>query len=160
MRYCIDTSGLTHGWRDYYPPDIFPALWKDIEGLIDSGGLISTEEVLKELEIGGDDLYQWALKRTHMFLPLDADIQIAVSSILAHPEHSKLIHPHSYSQTDADPFVIATAQVKGCAVISNEKLMLSPSPTKTKIPNVCQDLGIKHLSFLEFVRAEGWIYKR
>jgi hypothetical protein len=122
--------------------------------------LISTEEVLKELEIGGDELYQWASKRTHMFLPLNAEIQIAVSSILAHPEHSKLIHPHSYAQTDADPFVIATAQVKGCAVISNEKLMLSPSPTRTKIPNVCQDLGIKHLSFLEFVRAEGWVYKR
>lgn len=160
MRYCIDTSGLTNGWKNY-SPDFLPDLWKDIEDLIDGGGLISAEEVLRELEVGGDDLYQWALKRPVMFVPsADIGIQQAVAQILSNPEHAKLIPLNSTAKTIADPYVIATAKVQGCTVISNERLQLSPSPNKTKIPNVCQDLGITHLTFLEFIKAQGWIYKR
>ncbi len=158
MIYCIDTSALVDGWRDFYPPDVFPALWQDIEELIDIGELISCDEVKAEIATG-DTLDDWASKRPQMFVPLDKDIQIALSSILSHPEHCKLVKPKAI-RTDADPFVIATAQVKGCTVISNEKLRPSPSPTKNWIPNVCKDLDIRHLSFLQFIREQGWIYKR
>jgi Domain of unknown function (DUF4411) len=156
--YCIDTSALIDGWRDFYPPDVFPALWQDIEELIEAGVLISCEEVKTELAIG-DSLDDWASNRPNMFLPLDADTQLALASILSHPEHRKLVKPQA-TKTDADPFVIATAQVKNCTVVSNEKLRSSPSPTKNWIPNVCRDLGIRHLSFLELIRERGWIYKR
>lgn len=94
-----------------------------------------------------------------MFVPLDANIQSALAGILSHPEHRKLVKPNAI-KTDADPFVIATAQVKGCTVVSNEKFRTGPSPTKNWIPNVCRDLGIRHLSFLELMRELGWIYKR
>jgi len=70
-----------------------------------------------------------------MFVPLDADIQKAVHSILSHPEHGKLVDPNAIV-TDADPFVIATARVKGCAVVSSKKLMGGYSTKRTKIPNV------------------------
>src|ERR1044072_3330722 len=90
--------------------DIFAALWQDIDGLIYSGDLIACEVVLQELEIGDDDVYQWARRRPRMFIPLDADIQLAASNILAHPEHCKLVKKHA-TRTDADPFVIATALV-------------------------------------------------
>lgn len=158
MIYCIDTSALVDGWRDFYPPDVFPALWQDIEDLIDSGNLISCEEVKREIS-KGDDLETWAFKRLQMFVPLDAAIQLALSSILSHPEHSKLVKPNAI-ETDADPFVIATAQVKNSTVISSEKFQFDYSPRRTKIPNVCRDLGVRHLSFLEFIREQGWIYKR
>jgi Domain of unknown function (DUF4411) len=156
LKYSLDTSGLLKGWKEAYPPDIFAALWQDIDGLIYSGDLIACEVVLQELEVGDDDVYQWA-RRPRMFVPLDADIQLAVNNILSHPEHCKLVKRHA-TRTDADPFVIATALVKDCAVISSEILMMSPSPHKTKIPNVCRDLGIRHLTFLEFIREQGWKY--
>jgi len=129
-----------------------------MEELIDDGKLISCEEVRTEIA-PGDGLDDWASKRPKMFVPLDADIQVALASILSHPEHCKLVKTKAI-KTDADPFVIATAQVKGCAVVSNEKLLLDFSPTKTRIPNVCRDLGVRHLSFLEFIREQSWIYKR
>ena len=159
MKYCIDTSGLTHIWRDFYPPDIFPALWSDIETCITDGLLIAPDEVLEELRKGHDDLLEWAENRTDLFVRHSEEIQNIVTSILAHPEHVKLIYSkHADFYTDADPFVIATAKVYGLKVISNESLLLSPSPNKTKIPNVCADLGVEHLSVLDFIREQGWTY--
>ena len=159
MKYSIDTSALLTGWKETYPPDIFSVLWQDIDELIDSGDLIASEEVLKELEVGDDDVYHWACRRPRMFVPLDSDIQLVANRILAHPEHCKLVKQNAI-RTDADLFVIATAFVKGCAVVSSEILMISPSPYKTKIPNVCRDWGIRHLSFLEFIREQHWRYER
>jgi hypothetical protein len=159
LKYCIDTSGLTFGWRHHYPPDIYPSLWRDIEGAINDGTLIAPDEVLEELKRGGDDLYDWVRTKNGFFVPHDADVQAAVSAILADPEHAKLLYTQNATGiVIADPFVIAAAQVHSCAVISNETLMLNPSPRKTKIPNVCAALGVPHVSLLEFIRAQGWKY--
>lgn len=74
MIYCIDTSSLIHGWNEKYPPEVFSSLWSDIENLINNGDLVSTEEVLMELNAGNDDLSVWASKQSKLFLPLDSKI--------------------------------------------------------------------------------------
>lgn len=151
MKYCIDTSGLTHIWRDFYPPSIFPSLWGDIEQCISDGLLIAPDEVLEELKRGDDDLLEWARVRTDLFVRHTEDIQNIVTSILADPEHVKLIYSkHADIYTDADPFVIAAARVHGCKVISNERLLLTPSPNITKIPNVCARARLAILASLAF----------
>jgi hypothetical protein len=158
LRYCIDTSALSFGWRRHYPPVNFPSLWADIESYIDDGSLIAPDEVLEELKRGGDALYDWVRTKSGFFVPHDEAVQNVVTAILANPEHAKLL----YSQTApnivvADPFVIAAAKVHSCAVISSETFQ-SPSPNKTKIPNVCADLGIEHISLLEFIQRQGLVY--
>lgn len=159
MKYCLDTSALTTAWRYHYPPNVFPSLWRDIDTCIESGLLVAPDEVLEELEIGGDALYDWATKRPSLFIPPDRDIQNMVSSILAHPEHVKLLYSkHATSTVIADPFVIATAKIHACTVVSGEVFQSSYSPNKTKIPNVCADLDIEHLSVIEFIYERGWIY--
>jgi hypothetical protein len=55
--YCLDSSALIDAWVRKYPPDFLPSLWKGIEDFITNGTLVSPEEVLLELERGGDDLY-------------------------------------------------------------------------------------------------------
>lgn len=158
MKYCIDTSGLTFGWR-HHPRSNFPSLWNDIETTITRGLLIAPDEVLQELKRGGDDLYDWACTQYGLFIPPDPDIQSEVSAILANPDHAKLLYTQTATNlVVADPFVIATARVHGCTVISGEALMLTPSPRKNKIPNVCADLNIPHISFVEFVKQQGWSY--
>lgn len=130
-----------------------------MEGFINDGSLIAPEEVLEELKRGGDDLYEWARNKNGFFVPHDVDIQNLVSTILAHPEHSKLLYTQTATTLAiADPFVIATAKVHSCTVISNETLMLSPSPKKTKIPNVCADMGVEHISLKEFIQRQSLVY--
>jgi len=80
VKYSVDTSALLDGWRRYYPPDVFPPVWKKLDELIEDKILVASEEVLLELRRKDDDVYEWARVRSHMFVPTaDEEIQRAVS---------------------------------------------------------------------------------
>ena len=50
MVYSIDTSAILDGHNRYYPPDVFPKLWENLQVLINNGKLRAVGLVLKELE--------------------------------------------------------------------------------------------------------------
>ncbi len=47
---CIDTCALIDMRRIHYPPDVFPGVWDDIEGLISRELLIAPKDVFDELK--------------------------------------------------------------------------------------------------------------
>jgi hypothetical protein len=69
--YCIDTSAILDGWVRYYPIDSFPGLWMNLDELIDAGRLVTSDEVLRELEAKEDEALKWAKGRPKLFVPLD-----------------------------------------------------------------------------------------
>lgn len=152
MIYCIDTSALMDAWARWYPRDVFPTLWDNLDSLIEDGRLISSEEVLQELERKeGDALHQWARHRSRLFAPLDEGIQRAVSVIMAN--HPRLVDGRT-GKSYADPFVIATAQVRKSTVVTGERP--TGNPNRPKIPDVCKRLGIRCISFTDLIRQERW----
>jgi len=154
--YCIDTNALIDIHNHYYPPDIFPGLWKDIEELVNQGVLIAPGEVFSEICAKDDGLAKWVIaKKSKMIIALDTDqIQIVQSIVKNFPG---LI---DYNRTipDADPFVIALAKCRSWSVITSEKP--SNSIVKPKIPNVCKSLNVKCIKILDFFRESGLIYVR
>lgn len=161
MIFCIDTSSLIHGWNEKYPPEIFASLWNDIENLIKSGDLVSTEEVLMELNAGNDDLSIWASKQSDFFLPLDNQVQAEAATILADPINSKVLDQKKVGKNEADIWVIATAKVNNFAVITDEKYVQPidvPNARKISIRNVCENESIPHFNFLEFIKECKWKY--
>ena len=154
MIYSIDTSALLDGWVRYYPPDIFPSLWTNLEFLIDTQKLIAIEEVLVELKKKDDEVYKWAYKHHHMFMPIDNQIQTAVSNILN--DYERLVDT-SKNRSTCDPFVIALAQVTGCVVVTGERA--TGNLKKPRIPDVCVELGIESINLLQLIRKEGWIFR-
>ena len=122
------------------------------------GKIIAPDEVKRELdEFGVDELAKWCNGFPHFFQPEDTDMQFEVSAIMAHPEHSKLLNVKSTSKYCADVWVIALAKVRRLIVINEEKIMNpDPNSKKNKIPNVCKDLGIDYMTFLEYVRLQSW----
>jgi hypothetical protein len=68
LPYCIDTSAILDGWKRYYPPDVFPSLWTNLEVLIASAELIAPDEVLHELA-GNDEVLRWAKARMGCLFP-------------------------------------------------------------------------------------------
>ena len=58
--FCIDTCALIDLRRSYYPPDVFPGLWADIESLISRGLLVAPKEVFDELKGVDDEILKWA----------------------------------------------------------------------------------------------------
>jgi len=152
MTYCIDTSALMDAWVRWYPQEIFPTLWNYLDHLIDDERLISSEEVLGELERKeGDSLYQWAKERASLFLPLDNAVQTRVISIMG--KHPRLVDGRT-GKSHADPFVIATAQVTQSALVTGEKA--TGAISRPKIPDVCKDLNVRCIGFTELIREEKW----
>jgi Domain of unknown function (DUF4411) len=152
MAYCFDTSSLLECWSRSYPPDIFPGLWRNLDDLITRQQILCPDEVRVELERQEDDLSRWVKLRPHMFVPLDDVIQSATSAVL---EQHPLLMKATKNRNGADPFVIATARVKGFTVVTEEK---GGTATRPKIPSVCESLGVPCINVLGFIRANGWSF--
>ena len=149
--YSLDTSAFLNSWRKYYPPDLFPMLWQNIEASVDNGILIAVDEVLVELEKKDDEVCEWARRHQPMFRTPEEPIQRAVTGILA--VHPRLVDTRR-NRSGADPFVIALAQVNTCTVVTYE--MPSGNPAKPHIPDVCSNLGVRCISFVQLIRELGW----
>lgn len=102
-------------------------------------------------------LYEWVKTRPHFFYPLDEDIQHATQQILRDPKFQRLINTQK-NRSMADPFVIAMAQVRKAVVVTEEQRV--PNRKKVKIPDVCDVLGIRCITVVDFMRENGMGFKR
>jgi hypothetical protein len=154
LPYCIDTSAILDGWKRYYPPDVFPSLWNYLEGLIAAVELIAPDEVLHELARNDDEVFQWAKAQVRMFVSLDEDIQRGTLEVLA--AFPKLVDTLK-DRGRADPFVIALAKSRRCVVVTGERNQGSPS--RPRIPIVCEHFGIRCISLLQLMQDQGWSFR-
>jgi hypothetical protein len=156
LKYSIDSSSLIHAWKNLYPPDVFAGVWSRLSSAIDDEGIIKiTEAVYIELEQQRDPLFDWVNQRdTSFIVPFDRDIQESVTDIQA--DYPSLVDIEN-NRSVADPFVIALAQMNGCAVVTQETFV-GEGAKRLKIPNVCQGMGIVYLDFLGMIRAESWTF--
>ena len=122
MAYCVDTSGWLDGWERHYPPDVFPTLWTRIEGLVDAGEILSSEEVYVELQKKADELHDWVKDHKRMLVPLSEEIQQRAAELLR--DYPRLVDTLR-RRSKADPFVIATAMERGAVVVSGEVPVVS-----------------------------------
>lgn len=125
-----------------------------MEELIRSGDLRASEEVMYELEKKDDEAYAWAKAQDGFFVPMDDEIQDAVSTILA--DHPRLLDTRR-GRSGADPFVIALAKTRGCAVVTGERP--SGSLKRPKIPDVCNAIDVEPMSLLDLIRRERWVFR-
>lgn len=153
--FSADTSSLMEAWIRRYPPDVLPPLWERLSALIAQGRLIASEEVGRDLEKQSDDLHAWAESQSGLFVPTEEAIQLQVKQILAN--HKKLVDT-TKGRSGSDPFVIAVARSRGCAVVTEEKASRNPEK-RPKIPDVCRALGVESIDMLGLIRRVGWVFK-
>jgi hypothetical protein len=85
--YSFDTSAFIKGRRDLLPPEVFPSFWANVEQMIMTGVVRSTDEVRRELGRRDDDTNAWATSQDGLFVELDEDIQVATTLVLTvHPK--------------------------------------------------------------------------
>jgi hypothetical protein len=140
-------------WVRWYPLRLFPSLWERIDSLIQEGNIISSEEVLRELERKEDSLHGWAKERKAMFQPLSDQVQEAVNRVLA--QFRAMVDDRS-GKSFADPFVVATAMTTDTVLVTGEKP--TGSARRPKIPDVCEHFGIPWMSMVELIEEEGWSF--
>ncbi len=153
--YSFDTSALIDGLERYYPETTFPALWDKVEGLIDGGRLLISEEVWLEATKKAEATKEWCNRHTDnkakIVVATTADIAKRVTEILV--PYPKFVSDAS-GKNRADPFVIAVAGANNAIVVTGESE--GGTEKKPKIPFICDQLGIKHCKMLDVIKVEGW----
>jgi len=147
-KYVIDTCSLIE-LRRTYPKDVFPGVWDKVGELAESEILISVEDVYEELKVQDDEVLEWANEHVE-FKPLDEQIQIKASEILEN--YPNLLNLKK-RKSSADPFLIATAMVFSCSVITEETP--SGGGPYLKIPDICRSNGIDCIRLLDMLRTEN-----
>ena len=157
MKFCFDANAFIQPWHNRYPIDLFPDFWDHLEQLgQDDHTVFTTDEVLGELERVDDELLAWVKARPDLILPLDENVQLAVTRILkAYP---RLINARK-QRSMADPFVIAHAQVLHAAVVTEEQPSSRPRDNP-RITDVCQALDTECIDVLTFMRQTGLKFGR
>lgn len=145
--YVIDACALINAAQNYnITKKSFAHIWEALDGMIQRGELISSAEIMDELK--DDGLQSWAKQRKEFFLPLSKEVQAKTVEVLA--QFPTLIKIRSTGNSNADPFLVATAALQGGTIVTDEKL--GDSKTKDyKIPNVCQALEIPYMNLHTFL---------
>jgi hypothetical protein len=117
--YVIDACALIDAAQHYnMSKKSFSHIWEALDALFESGQLISSAEILDELK--DEDLKKWVKKHQEHFCPLTKDVQDKTSEVLT--QFPNLIRIRSTANSNADPFLIATALLHEGSVVTNEKL--------------------------------------
>lgn len=154
--FVFDTNAFDH-LRSYFPKQ-FHSFWKHFDALVAVGSVVSTREVRKELDRRPrpDWLEDWLKANSGMFLTPGAAETTFVAEIFKVPHFRILVEQKAILRGTpaADPFVIATARVRGASVVTQE----SDKPHAAKIPNVCRHFGIPCMNLEGFMEVNGWEY--
>jgi Domain of unknown function (DUF4411) len=156
MSYAFDTSGLSALFRNYYR-SVFRTLWTGFDQLVANGKIISTREVLREIEDSSlDNLREWAAANKDIFVTPTPEEAAFVARIyqVRHFQQNIEMRKLLSGGNLADPFIIARAAIAQASVVTTEKI----KPHAAKIPNICEHFQIPCLSLEEFMQKEGWTF--
>jgi hypothetical protein len=152
--YVFDNSPLSVLFKNYYRGR-FPTLWKNFDTLLASSGIVSTREVVREIEDSSiAELREWAKNNQAVFTVPNAAEGAFVAKIYGVAHFQQNIEQQKLLKggRNADPFVIAKAATDGKTVVTMELL----KPNAAKIPNICKHFSIPCLTLEQFMEAEGW----
>lgn len=149
--YCLDSSCIIAAWDERYPPENFPAFWAQMDKALTGGMAVVPEAVIDELDKKSKDAANWIKDRGNSIVGYEPDVQREAKAILA--THPKLVMVKKVGFA-ADPFVIATAIVRGLAVVSEEG---RGSPNKPHIPDVCQAKNVDCMRLIGVIKAQAWV---
>ena len=165
MNYVFDTSSIRS--LQHFYPRVFKSIWGGLDSLVENKHLLSTREVLNELERQAisAELLEWVKSSRSIFTtPTKVELQF-VSTIFQIKHFQALIGTQQRlkGMPVADPFVIACA-MRNSATVVTEEGWLQPSKTPTlkpnaaKIPNVCAHFKIPCIDLEEFMHQQNWTF--
>ena len=150
MSDSFDTSSLIR-LKESYPEDVFPTVWKLLDGELRAGQALVSEEVIAELSVGTDGLDKRIKSISGCVIKTDSKIEKHVLAIAkSHPGLVDIKRQKSLG----DPYVIAVALEYGAGVVTEE----SDKPNRIKIPHVCQHYGTSCEKLLGYMRQQKWTF--
>ncbi len=156
MTYCIDTCALIDLGERHYPEHIavFAPIWQHLYTAVDSGALISVDQVKEELENKAGEWRNAFLARVPHMFRIDTNIEQQYAQVISDIENNPKFAINMQRQrflAGADPWLIALARITGCNVVSSE----TKNFTNYGMRYVCPELGVNCINLVEFFQANN-----
>lgn len=152
--YVFDTSSFIV--LGHYFPDIFTTLWDGFNECVSSGEVISCREVYRELDnqVSSNHLKDWINDNRDVFYQPAPEELALVAQFFQNNQYRNLVRSKQILKGTpvADPFLIASAQVKWATIVTEE----SYKENAARIPTLCRDIGIDCMNLNGFMIEKGW----
>ena len=153
--YCLDANVLIQAWQNYYSPKICPDYWEVLNDLGKNGSVFVCEEIAKEIHGTEDDLSNWLKQSAIAVRKTDGNVTDCWKRIVdSHNDHQYLVAA-AKGRSLGDPWVVSHALDAGAIVVTKEQFTPNYKQTKIKIPNVCENMGIRWMDDFKFAEAIG-----
>lgn len=154
-KYCLDANVLIQAWQKYYRPSICPSYWDVLNELGKQGKVFLTELVYEEITRTEDDLSKWLKSSNIPVEKITESVTLHLQRIYSsNPLHKNLVD-NTKARSLADPWVIAHALSEKATVVTKEEKVTTLNSKKVKIPNVCDNMGVKWINDFDFIEEVG-----
>ena len=151
QKYCLDANVLIQAWQKYYSPKFCPDYWSLLNDFGEKGKIFLPQNVFEEIVKTEDDLTNWLKDSKIPIKEVDGLVANCLRDIYAaNPLHKYLVD-NTKQRSLADPWVIAHALKENACVVTKEEKVTALNTTRIKIPNVCDNMGIRWINDFEFV---------
>jgi predicted nucleic acid-binding protein len=153
--YCLDANVLIEAWQKYYNPKFCPDYWNILIELGKQGIIFIPELVYQEITRTEDELARWLKGSKIPIKNITEPVTLRLKDIYArNPLHKNLVDS-TKARSLADPWVIAHAINGNAVVVTKEEKLTALNSRKVKIPNVCDNMGIRWINDFKMIEELG-----
>jgi len=150
-KYCLDANVLIQAWQKYYNPKFCPDYWNILNELGKQDRIFIPELVYEEIIRTEDDLSKWLKASKIPIKKISEPVTICLQRIYSSgPIHKNLVD-NTKARSLADPWVIAHSIHENATVVTKEEKVTALNTNKIKIPNVCDNLGVRWINDFQFI---------
>jgi hypothetical protein len=149
--YLLDANVFIFAKRDYYPFDRVPEYWEWLVHNAQNDQLKMPQQIWDELQEQDDELQEWVQKHRDALIFAGQGYDGRVPEVLE--RYAVSLTEVEIEQLGADPFLIAAALEHRCEVVSKEISRPGAQRANRKVPDVCNEFGIRCINDHELIRV-------
>lgn len=151
QKYCLDANVLIQAWQKYYSPKLCPDYWTVLNELGRKGQIFLPQMVYEEITRTDDDLSAWLKESEISQHKIDGPVTETLKKIYASNPLNQSLVDNTKGRSLADPWVIAHAINVNATVVTKEEKVIAINANRIKIPNVCDNMGVRWINDYQFV---------
>jgi len=158
-KYCLDANVLIQAWQKYYNPKFCPDYWDILIEFGKQDKIFIPELVYEEITRTEDDLSRWVKASKIPIKKISEPVTICLQKIYAvNPVHKNLVD-NINGRSLADPWVIAHSLHENATVVTKEEKITALNSKRIRIPNVCDNMGVRWINDFQFIDELGIKFK-
>jgi predicted nucleic acid-binding protein len=158
-KYCLDANVLIQAWQKYYNPKFCPDYWDILIEIGKQDKIFIPELVYEEITRTEDDLSRWVKASKIPIKKISEPVTICLQKIYAvNPVHKNLVD-NITGRSLADPWVIAHSLHENATVVTKEEKITALNSKRIRIPNVCDNMGVRWMNDFQFIDELGIKFK-